>query len=974
MRVGLEWIAVVSICCCAVGARAEEKVPLDAQLAEAQREMDEVKSLRQAGKYAEALLLAEHSLQLREKVLGPNHPDVATSLNNLAVLYADKGEYERAEPIYQRALQIREATLGKNHPYVATSLNNLAIYYLEKGEYERAEPLCQRALQILETALGKNRPEVADSLNILGGIYRDQGAYERAEPLFQRALQILETALGKNHPEVATSLNNLAALYVDQGAYERAEPLHQRALQIRETGLGKNHPRVARSLTNLAALYVEQGAYERAEPMYQRALQIRESTLGKNHPDVAHSLRNLANLYTDEGVYEQAEPLYQRALQIWESALGDSHPEVAQSLYDLAKLHVFQNHLAQALSLFERYFAISEKRLRKEALVFSEARWANLLNMMHARDEILYNLLHERPSESSVRRLALSVALLHKGRSVGEIADASRIIYRSLGEIDREAFQRLRTLRTQLASLSLSGPDQHSAADYQARLKELETQGDNLEAELAQRSSILRAQRQLPALADVITRVGAALPNDGALIEIVAFAAHPLVPPPGIVPSKIPSIPAYLALVLLPQGDIHVADLGPAAVIDSAVGRLRQALAHRNAPYLAAAHELYRLVFQPISSIIGSQRQLFIAPDGQLSLVPFATLHDGQRFLADAYDFTYLTSGKDLVRSANVEPSRSVMVFADPDFSSLFPARVNTGAASALPAAAPAERSYALEHFFRQRSPLTDLAWPPLPGTRQEAEAIRRLVPEAQLMLGAAATKEAFLQVTAPGILHVATHGYFFEDPAAPPGTRAIGGLAELAGGPGHIPPSPLLRSVLVLAGAGAPVTKASAAGKASRRRVEDSLVTALEIAGMNLWGTQLVMLAACQTGQGDVKLGQGVQGLRRAFTVAGAETLVTSLWTVDDATTREFMERYYQRLLAGQGRARALREAMETIRSQHVHPYYWAPFILVGNGAPLRGLISRSAASQRSLPATKIPPPHAPGCRRWWRSATECH
>jgi CHAT domain-containing protein len=155
------------------------------------------------------------------------------------------------------------------------------------------------------------------------------------------------------------------------------------------------------------------------------------------------------------------------------------------------------------------------------------------------------------------------------------------------------------------------------------------------------------------------------------------------------------------------------------------------------------------------------------------------------------------------------------------------------------------------------------------------------------------------------------------------------------------------LRSAIVLAGASVPAHQ----GDAAPSRIETSLVTALEVAGMNLWGTQLVVLSACATGQGDVKVGQGVYGLRRAFTVAGAETVVTSLWNIDDETTHplmDLMEGYYQRLLQGQGRAHALREAMEAVRAEHPHPYYWAPFIVVGNGAPLRGFATSVPAVPR--------------------------
>ncbi|HVE83936.1 MAG TPA: CHAT domain-containing protein, partial [Myxococcales bacterium] len=173
--------------------------------------------------------------------------------------------------------------------------------------------------------------------------------------------------------------------------------------------------------------------------------------------------------------------------------------------------------------------------------------------------------------------------------------------------------------------------------------------------------------------------------------------------------------------------------------------------------------------------------------------------------------------------------------------------------------------------------------------------------------------------------LHIATHGFFLEDAAAPSGGRGLADVGPTGAGTRLHLQDPLLRSGLVLAGAGAPTD------------LSNSLVTALELAGLNLWGTQLVVLSACDTGRGDVKLGQGVYGLRRSLVVAGAETLVVSLWKVDDETTRTLMESYYRNLLAGYGRVAALREAMLSLRAQHPHPYFWAPFVGIGRDAPLR-------------------------------------
>jgi CHAT domain-containing protein/Tfp pilus assembly protein PilF len=883
------------------------------------------------GLYGQAEPLNKRALAIREAALGKEHLTVASSLNNLANLYKGQGQYGRAEPLYARALAIGEAALGKSHPTIAKLLNNLAILYSDQGLYGQAEPLYARALAIREAALGENHPAVANSLNNLATLYQEQGLYDRAEPLYVRALAIAEATLGKNHPTVATSLNNLALLYQEQELYDRAEPLHERALALREATLGKNHAAVADSLNNLANLYEAQGLYGRAEPLHKRAIAIREAVVGKHHPTVAQSHNNLALLYANQGLYGRARPLYERAIALKETALGKNHPLLAEVLAGLALLDLAQHRLDAAVALFTRAFALSEQRLRHEALDFSEARLTSFLQFLRRDEERLYALLRAHPENARVRRLALGAALLLKGRSVEETADISRAVYRSLGPEEHDTFERLRGLRTQLAMLSLQGAGSLSPAAYQQQLKELVEQGDALEADLARRSAPLRALAGLPSLADIVDRVAQSLPRDGVLVEFITYEDRPLVPKPGTPRAQ----RRYLALVLFSDATTRALDLGPAEPIDSAAAHLRAALANRDSASEAQAQALYRLVFKPLLPVLGKTRRLFVSPDGQLALVPFAALHDGRQFLVETFDFTYLTSGKDLLpHPGETVPAASVVVFADPDFS----------APSQAPASSPAkalawtQRSSAGGRFFSsQREEPVHRAWElvPLPGSRREAEAIQRLLPHAQLFMGPEATRQRLMHLATPGVLHLATHGFFLEDAPTPSGARAVGHFSALGREPSTSrPPDPLLRSGLLFAGANVP-----APAHSEQPSPDSALVTALELAGLNLWGTQLVVLSACDTGRGDVKVGQGVYGLRRAFIVAGAETVVTSLWKVDDETTGALMEAYYRNLLAGQGRAAAMREAMRVLLRTRPHPHYWAPFIVLGRDTPLRGL-----------------------------------
>ncbi|HEX8822391.1 MAG TPA: tetratricopeptide repeat protein [Archangium sp.] len=890
------------------------------------------------GLYARAEPLLQRELAIRQAALGKNPPDVAASLERLAWLYMDQGLFTRAEPLYLRAVALREATLGENHLLVAETLGWLGYFYFEHGVYGRAEPLLERAVAIREVALGENHPLVADLLLDLGNLYVAQGLYARAEPILQRAWVIRKTAFGENSRFVATALLDLGNLYVAQGLYARAEPLLRRGLAIQEEALGENHNFVARTLSRLGDFYVAQGLYTRAEPLLTRALSIAEAAAGRNSGIVAATLKSLADLYVAQGLYGRARPLYERALAIWGISLGEHHPNIVETLNHLGVVHLAQGRRAKALPLLTRAFTLSERRLRQESLGFSEVRLASFLQYLRADEERLYALLRAHPDDVKVRRLALGAALLLKGRSVEESADISRTVYQSLGERDRDTFERLRELRTRLAELSFQGPGSLLPAAHQRRLEEFAEQGAALEADLAKRSTPLRALTALPPPSEIVDRVAAALPRDAALVEFITYEDRALLPRPGTPESQRPGTLRYLALVLLPDATIRFQDLGAAEPIDSAASRLRDALANRDAGFEASAQALHQLAFQPLLPLLGDTRRLFLSPDGQLALVPFAALHDGKQFLVDAFDFTYVPSGKSLLpRPEESAPPGSVVVLADPDFRApLQVASLSKEDAPAEDAPALATRTMPGERFFSLlRADLGQRAWDatPLPGTRQEAEAIQRLLPQAQLFLGPEATKERLLQLPPPGILHLATHGFFLEDASQPRGSRAVGhfgALGEDTQAPS--PPDPLLRSGLVLAGASALVPSGSAPPPSG-----NALVTALEVAGLNLWGTQLVVLSACDTGRGDVRIGQGVYGLRRAFLVAGAETVVMSLWKVNDETTRELMEVYYRNLLEGQGRATALREAMRELRRTQPHPHHWAPFLAMGQETPLR-------------------------------------
>jgi CHAT domain-containing protein/Tfp pilus assembly protein PilF len=872
------------------------------------------------GKYEEAELLYRRAIDIHEKALGKDHPDTAASLNDLALVYQKQGKYVEPEPLLKRALEIREKTLGKDHPDTANSLNNLAALYRAQGRYGEAEPLYYRALDILEKVLGKDHPYTAINLNNLAVLYRAQGRSGEAEPLYKRALAIDEKALGKDHPDTAIDLNNLASLYESQGKYAEAEPLYQRALDIRERALGKGHPYTAQSLNNLAVFYRTQGKYGEAEPLHKRALEILEKVLGKDHPYTAISLNTLALFYNSQGKYADAEPLLKRALAIREKALGKDHPDTADSLNYMAALYVAKGDPVQAVKFQSRANAASERNLARNIVIGSEReKLAYVATLSEQTDRTISLHLHSAPDEPEARNLAATMILQRKGRALDATSQNLNALRSRFNGEDQALLDRLTETRSQIARLVLRGPERMTAERYQARIKELEDQAEADEADISRRSDEFRAQ-YLPVTLEAVRAV---IPLDAALIEFASYRPFNAKATKG---DEVYGQPRYVAYVLRREGEIEWRELGDSKAIDRAVAALRKALRNpRRADVKRMARAVDAQVFQPLRPLLGGMRRLLISPDGSLNLIPFAALVDKRgRYLVERYSISYLTSGRDLLRLQVARASKDgPLVVAAPDFgrrSQVELARLERREEDASEGEGKEESA---------RSAFREFFFSPLPYAVQEGEALRALLPGATLLTKREATKAALSQIHSPRLLHIATHGFFLEDQQL-----------TLAGGRSYQPfndnperfvnqlernglriENPLLRSGLVLAGAN------------EHKDEDNGILTALEVTGLNLWGTELVVLSACDTGVGEVKNGDGVHGLRRALVLAGSESQVMSLWAVSDKATRELMVAYYRRLQQGEGRGEALRQVqLEMLkRVNRRHPYYWASFIQSG-------------------------------------------
>ncbi|MBD2327997.1 CHAT domain-containing tetratricopeptide repeat protein [Alkalinema sp. FACHB-956] len=949
----------------------------DFELAEAEQLNQQVLQLRSEGKYQTGVPLAEKALQIRQRILGDRHPAVATSLNNLAGLYQSQGRYDKAEPLYLQALELLKSLLGDRHPAVATSLNNLAALYRNQGRYDKAEPLYLQAFELRKSLLGEHHPDVASSLNNLAGLYDRQGRYDKAEPLYIQALELFKSLLGERHPAVATSLNNLAALYDSQGRYDKAEPLYIQALELSKSLLGDRHPDVANSLNNLAALYKSQGRYDKAEPLYVQALELfksllgerhpsvatslnnlaalyqsqgrydkaeplfiqalelRKSLLGERHPSVATSLNNLAALYQSQGRYDKAEPLFIQALELRKSLLGDRHPDVASSLNNLATLYQSQGRYDNAIALLNQGLTIEETNLSTHLAFGAEDQKQDYIAQLSGTTDGAISLhLQAQPTNPQAAQLALTTLFRRKGRILDATSLSLASLRQNLTPENQTLLNQLADRTSQLAALPYSPLLRTDPTTYRQQLQTLTQQVSDLQADLARRSATYRQQTQ-PITLDAIQQQ---IPPNTTLLEITRYKPFN----PKAKESEQVGKPRYAAYLLTRDGTLTAIDLGEAAPIDQLTAEFRDALQRPTTNPTEIARQLDAALMQPIRAKLNpTHKTLLISPDSHLNLIPFAALVDeNNRYLVETLNISYLTSGRDLLRlpSPNTKPDSkpsAPLLLANPDYT--------IASASSSPSPRPTGEGPGV----RAAADLRSLSFDPLPGTAEEAKAIAPKLPGVTLLTASQATETALKQTPAPRILHIATHGFFLADLPQPKldnsrslfasrsfsepraGARPDVPVAIPVARPYNPNDNPLLRSGLALAGA----NRLNGGNPNS-----DGILTALEASQLNLRGTELVILSACETALGDVTNGEGVYGLRRAFTLAGAQTQMISLWKVSDEGTKDLMVKYYDRLLAGTGRNQALLDTQRELLNtpQYQHPYYWASFILSGNWQPL--------------------------------------
>ena len=847
---------------------------------------------------AKMVAVGQRLVDATAKLEGTSHSEYFAVLNNLAEAYQAQGAYAQASQLLDQVLASRRRLQGEHHPDYAIALNNLAGLYQAIGDYARAERLLCQSLDIYR-AQGTQTPEYVTAVNNLAGIYYLQGHYSAAKPLFQQAIAVRKTTLGENDPDYATSVNNLAAVEEALGDSKTAADLYQQALVIRQRVLGPTHPAYAASLNNLAMLYRAQGDFARAEPLARQVVDLRRQIFGKQHPDYAAALNNLAVLYRSQGDCERAAPLYEEALAVQRRLLRET-----------AAMLPPRQHLTLIAALrrtLDGYLSVTSRLSGRESSAWQQ-------------------VLHWKGRVFARQRLTATHA---------ELASQRALLQRTTARLAELVFD-----------AKAAGPD-----IWQHELMECAQDKERLEAELSRHSM----ENEADDGSISVQQWCGALPPGTALVDLLEYGLT--VPPtPGPSPkatAQAAPVRSLVAFVLRADRPLVRVELGPIGPIEELIGVWRRTCGAQGLG-AQAGQRLRELLWLPLEKHLDQASIVLVSPDGTLARFPWAALPGTKpgSFLLEERALAVISVPQALpdlmAQQAAVPDLRrpTLLLVGEVDYR----ATHGTAAAPALPAGAVTPTLGPAKAF--------GLEFTPLDSTRGEVLSIRDSFEQAfpdgrATMLRGGSARETDLRaaVSVARFLHVATHGFFIP-PSSEPAHSDWLAQASRAGAPGEPAHAsarilgdvtqlyPGLLSGIALAGANEP----------PQSPWDDGILTAEEVATLDLGKLDLAVLSACETGLGTVADGEGVLGLQRAFQLAGARSVIASLWRVGDEATRHLMEAFYENLWGKRlGRLESLRQAQLSVLHNggprgmvavsadedapaRTPPFAWAGFVLSGD------------------------------------------
>jgi tetratricopeptide (TPR) repeat protein len=884
------------------------------------------------GKLEESRECYRAAISVATARLGPSHPQVADHKEDLAEVETYLSDLTATHDLLKDVLEIRLACLGPKHPSIGWARNGLGSTLVDLGEYGGGQALLNEALRALQESpeprlhavLVHNQARLAARL----------GDYSEALRLERLAGQIWSDLLGSRHPYVALSSDRLAEILLRQGRFAEARELLERVVELRRSDTSDYaHPERAWTLTTLADVLLAEGVLDRAEELAEESCRVWRETGAPEHPGHASALLVMGRARAARGRFADAEAVLQEALSIQRDVLGSGHPAVAATLAELAVVMLGQGQAEQALD-----FALEAERIGRDHLKLVLRRVPERLGLSYATVrprglDVILSMAARPGRPPNTVRVALDAVVRSRALALDEAAWRQRALA-SRSELAGEVAA-VRAARRRLANLLIDGLWRRFPDSYRKTIDRAQRELEDAERALSRVSGPARSAQGVNSegLESVVRDLepGHALVAYARYMRVAEARARGQSQPSSVDGGARGEVPSYVAFVLRRGGSPAVVDLGPACDIESAAARWRKGLIaelttasetrSRASGYAEAGDELRRLAWDLITRHVEGTSLVLIVPDGVLNLISFEALPsgDGRFVIEDVAGIHYLAAERDVTKLATPsQPGMGMVAIGGPAFGKRWESAAEPPPSAQEAVTAPDCWVYGTRRFV------------PLPGAFEEASTViriwndRRLDAEEGIALTGRDATEGAVKRAAPGkrLLHFATHGFFLQDDCHLPGAEGV---------PGAFSGSPLLRSGLALAGANEGVATGIAG--------EDGILTAEEIATLDLQGTEWATLSACETGVGDVATGEGVVGLRRAFQVAGVRTIIMSLWPVEDAAAAEWMKVLYTARFeeglstaAAMKRARVNALARRRERGRSTNPFFWSSFVASGD------------------------------------------
>lgn len=830
----------------------------------------------------------------------------STALHNLGTFYLPVGVGnlpEMSEKYLKEAATLRKQNLGEKHLDYANTLNSLAILYRSLGKYSLSEQMYRESADIRKTALGPNHPEYLITLNNWAVLNVDMRNYDLAEDLYIKVLAAREKVLGPKHPDYAASLNNLAVLYNLSKKHSLAIETYQKSSLVSKEAFGEKRPEYASVLNNLALLYYELGRYHAAEELLKQALKIRKEALGSKHPDYAASLNNLALLRRETGHYKEALALSKESLGIYEAIFGKKHASYAQVLNTMAAMYGLANQSDSSWVMHQaaKDWALMQVLVQFPALTEAQKESFYFLKLKkYLRDYNTY-AFSQNPKlysgflydfQLSTKALLMQSAQKSRKRI---LASGDSTLVAQYGKWLDIKYQTIRALEL--------GNEERKKRNI--HLDSLLETTEILEKQLIQKS---QAFEKLTEHKTVRWQdVQAKLKTGQAAVEMVRFKKFGVVKTvqdtSGGRSAEYPFY-AYTDSVFYAALIIKKNSSQPEVVLLNNGKELEDKYLkyYQNSIENELADEnSYREFWQPIAEALGNTKKIFFSPDGVYAQLSLNVLQNPKtkKYIFEELEVHTVTNTKDLLgfgKQSNPNKTASLLGFPLYDLN-----KADAQGLASVNRRALSDDERALTANFQSVQLL--------PGTKTEIETIGSTLIannyDLTVNISELASEENIKKVNNPKILHIATHGFFIDEQ--------------------NEQTNPMLRSGLLLAGC---TNYAQAKNKPD---TEDGVLTAAEAMNLNLDQTDLVVLSACETGLGASQAGEGVYGLQRAFCIAGAKTVVMSMWKVDDVVTQKLMTSFYAHYAQSGLVREAFRKAQDEVRKKYPQPYYWGAFVMTG-------------------------------------------